>query len=107
MKKKGTVSEKSDSGMLVDEQKAGSCLNGSEQPSEWVGKPDNAAVIDDCFYVNNQRGTYVSVNKDGTFLVTSLTEEECISSTRWYLKAQQDGFPTGGNSYTGAVESKL
>jgi len=105
---KGMASGKKDSGEPVSEETRKNSTNGCEHPSEWVGKPDNAKVIDDCFYVKNQRwGTYVSVHKTGELLVTSSTEEQCISSTRWYLKAKQEGFPAGGSGYTGTVGGKL
>jgi hypothetical protein len=65
-------------------------------------------LIDDCFYIKKQRwGTFVSVHKDGNALITSLTEDQCVSATRWYLKAQQDGFPDDSKSYDGVVGGKL
>lgn len=65
-------------------------------------------MIDDCFYIKKQRwGTFVSVHKDGNALITSLTEDQCVSATRWYLKAQQDGFPEDSKSYDGVVGGKL
>lgn len=65
-------------------------------------------LIDGCFYIKRQRwGTFVSVHKDGHSLITSLTEEGCVSSTQWYLKALQEGFPDGNRSYDGTVGGKL
>lgn len=67
-----------------------------------------AAMIDDCFYIKRQRwGTFISVNKDGTLLITSLTEDQCIDVTRWYLKAKQEGFTDGSKSYDSVVSGKL
>ena len=48
-------------------------------------------MIDDCFTVTRQPwGTFVSVGKDGSRLVTSETEEACLNATRYHLKRQQD-----------------
>ena len=50
-------------------------------------------LIDDAFYVETKRwGTYQSYYPDGKGIITSLTEELCISATRWYLKGLQEGF---------------
>jgi hypothetical protein len=49
-------------------------------------------LIDDAFYIEPKSwGTYQSHYPDGKGIVTSLTEEECIRSTRWYLKQKQEG----------------
>lgn len=37
-------------------------------------------------------GTWQSHHPDGKGIVTSLTEEECIKATRWYLKMLQEGW---------------
>ena len=50
-------------------------------------------LIDDAFYVNEKKyGLWYSTDKDGNGLITSFTEESCISSTRYYLKGKQEGF---------------
>ena len=50
-------------------------------------------LIDGAFYVEKKRwGTYQSYYPDGKGIMTSLTEELCISATRWYLKGLQEGF---------------
>lgn len=50
-------------------------------------------LIDDAFYVKKQRwGTWDSYDKKDKSIITSLTEEECIRATRWYLKAKQEGW---------------
>jgi hypothetical protein len=75
---------------------------------EWVTKPEDAVTYDDAFWVKRQRwGTYVSVGADDLHIITSLTEELCIASTRWYLKARQDGFTKSEISYDGVVGGKL
>jgi hypothetical protein len=63
--------------------------------------------IDEAFYVEKKRwGTYQSYDKDGKGLVTSLSEEQCISATRFYLKGRQEGF-TESEAYEGVVAGKL
>lgn len=52
-------------------------------------------LIDDYFYVEQTRWKmWKSCEKlEEIPLVTSLTEEDCISATRSYLKWKQEGFP--------------
>ena len=65
------------------------------------------SLIDDCFFIKRQRwGTFVSVHKDGHQIITALSEELCIASTRWYLKAEQEGFGEVV-TYEGTVGGKL
>ena len=64
-------------------------------------------LIDDAFYVKQQRwGTWDSYDKDGKGLVTSLTEEQCISATRYILKERQEGF-IDSKTYESIVGGKL
>jgi len=64
-------------------------------------------LIDDAFYVERKRwGTYQSHYPDGKGIITSLTEERCISATRWYLKCLQEGFPEA-KTHEGVVGGKL
>jgi hypothetical protein len=76
---------------------------------QWATKPDGAVVHDDAFWVKAQRwGTFVSVLADDTQLITALTEEMCIASTRFYLKSLQDGsFCDNTVTYLGTVGGKL
>jgi len=64
-------------------------------------------LIDDCFYVKKGRFLWYSFLKDNTPLITSLTEEICIFSTRMYLKQKQEGFSETEKSYEGSVGGKL
>jgi hypothetical protein len=67
-------------------------------------------LIDDAFFVENKKwGTYQSFDKDGKGLITSLTEEECIKATRWYLKQlQENAFDkVQQKTYTSTVDGKL
>lgn len=64
-------------------------------------------LIDDTFYVQQKSyGLWDSTDKDGNGIITSLTEEQCISATRAYLKWKQEGFPESKN-YEGTVGGKL
>lgn len=48
---------------------------------------------DDAFYVEQKKyDLWQSHYPDGKGIITSLTEEEVIRSTRWYLKSLQEGF---------------
>ena len=64
-------------------------------------------LIDDAFYVDERKyGLWYSTDKDGNGLITSLTEESCISATRFYLKGRQEGF-SESQTYEGEVGGKL
>ncbi len=64
--------------------------------------------IDDAFRVEEKKwGTWDSFDKDGKCIITSLTKEICIYSTRWYLKQKQEGFPETENKYESFVGGKL
>jgi hypothetical protein len=65
-------------------------------------------LIDDAFYVVEKKyGLWDSYDKDGKGILTSLTEEECVRATRWYLKAKQEGFVETTNAHSGSVDYKL
>jgi len=71
--------------------------------------PEIAEVdwIDDTFRVEETRWkTWRSYTKEGKELITSLNKELCISSTRWYLKGLQEGFPET-KKHEGTVGGKL
>ena len=74
----------------------------------WVTKPEDAVVHDDAFWVKRQRwGTFVSIGADDLEIITALTEEQCVSATRWYLKGKQEGFTDDARTYDGVVGGKL
>lgn len=65
-------------------------------------------VYDDAFTVTKQRwGTFVSHDLEGNELITSLSLEGCVSATRWFLKARQEGFPDTATRYDSEVGGKL
>lgn len=65
-------------------------------------------LTDDSFYVKlNRLGLYNSFDKENNPLVTSLTEEECIITTRFYLKGKQEGFSDNSVTYDSFVGGKL
>lgn len=106
--KKDTTSVANDSGTLSKDKTTKNSSNGSKSLTNSDTSVQNNTMIDDCFTVKRQRwGTFVSVDKDGNGIVTALTEEICIASTRWYLQAKQEGFTEDAPTYDGVVGGKL
>lgn len=104
---KDGASELNDSGAITIEETNKSSSGGSVRHLKWVTKPEDEAIIDETFWVKKQDwGTYVSVNADDLHVVTSLTRESCVAATRWYLKAQQEGFEET-KTYESVVGGKL
>ena len=70
---------------------------------------EDRKIIDDCFYVEEKRwGTWQSHYLDGKGIITSLTEEECVRATRFYLKTKQEGFvDPEQKTYSSTVDGKL
>jgi hypothetical protein len=69
---------------------------------------DDTILIDGCFTVDKARwGTWRSYDSEGNGILTSLTEQECIRATRWYLKQKQEGFTEQTATYDGVVGGKL
>ena len=68
---------------------------------------DDTHFIDGAFTVDKARwGTWRSFDRDGKEIITALTEEQCVSATRWYLKCLQEGFPET-KTHEGTVGGKL
>ena len=66
--------------------------------------------IDDAFRVEQKKyGLWDSYDKEGKGLITSLTEEQCVTATRWYLKQIQENTldKTLEKTYTLEVGGKL
>jgi len=69
---------------------------------------DDTHFIDGAFTVDKARwGTWRSFDRDGKEILTSLTEEECVRATRWYLKQKQEGFTDTETTYDSFVGGKL
>ena len=65
-------------------------------------------LIDDCFYVKQGRFLWDSFDLEGKGLVSALTEEDCISGTRFYLKGRQEGWNDANIvKHEGTVGGKL
>jgi len=64
-------------------------------------------LIDDAFYVVKARFLWHSFDKENNGLITALTEESCVSGTRFYLKGKQEGWTEKGTTYDGEVGGKL
>jgi hypothetical protein len=71
-------------------------------------------LIDDAFYVDEKKyGLWYSTDKEGNGLITSLTEESCISATRFLLQFRQENkFESKNNGenvskYSGSMDYKL
>lgn len=65
-------------------------------------------LIDDCFYVEQKKwGTWDSYDQEGKCIITALTEKECISATRYYLKGKQEGWTEESKVYESTVGGKL
>jgi hypothetical protein len=66
-------------------------------------------LIDDAFYVEEKKyGLWQSHYPDGSGIITSLTEEECVRATRYYLKMKQEGaINENVVTYSGTVDGKL
>ncbi len=106
-KLKVSDSDQSDSTATVNTATTNASETGCSQPGNLDTK-QGATVIDGAFSVRKQKwGTYVSYAEDGTELITSLTEELCVSATRWWLKSRQDGFTETAATYTSVVDGKL
>ena len=68
-------------------------------------------LYDDAFYVTHQKyGLWKSFDKDDNPLVTSLTEEDCVRSSRFYLQLKQENRLNDvevSSIHSGSVDYKL
>jgi hypothetical protein len=52
---------------------------------------DKQFYDENAFYVEQKKwGTWDSYTPDGKCIITSLTESDCVSATRWFLKQLQE-----------------
>ena len=94
--------------MMNTDQDTSNASNKKVEQTSKDSKPNQENLIDDAFYVNEKKyGLWDSTDLDGKGLVTSLTKEQCISATRFYLKGKQEGFSENDSSYSGIVGGKL
>lgn len=63
--------------------------------------------IDDCFRVEKGKFLWHSFSKEEVALISSLTEDACVSATRSYLKYKQEGSLEEIKTYDGTVGGKL
>jgi len=65
--------------------------------------------IDDAFRVEQKKyGLWDSYDKEGKCIITTLTEEECVKATRFYLKGCQEGWDDANIvKHEGTVGGKL
>ena len=71
---------------------------------------DKQFYDDDAFYVEKKSwGTWQSHYPDGSGIITSLNEKECVGATRFMLKSKQEGEfdKSPEKSYSGEVGGKL
>ena len=66
-------------------------------------------LIDDAFYVEQKRWkTWQSYDREGKPLITSLSEDDCVRATRYYMKLKQENLLNEvGVTYEGTVGGKL
>jgi hypothetical protein len=63
--------------------------------------------VDDCFTIKEKKwGTWDSFDREGKCIITSLTKQECINATRFYLKGKQEGWKET-KTYSGEIAGKL
>ncbi len=71
---------------------------------------DKQFYDENAFYVEQKKwGTWDSYTPEGKCIITSLTESDCVSATRWYLKQQQEAAfdKSTESTYSGEVGGKL
>lgn len=86
-------------------------LNASKKKVEQTlndSKLNQEKIIDGAFYVKQTRWkTWNSYDENNKVIITSLSEDSCIQSTRWYLKKKQEGFSDEDKIFSGTVDGKL
>ena len=83
--------------------------NDTKEKEERTSNDSKQNLVDDCFYVEQKKyGLWQSHHPDGKGIITSLTEEECVRATRYYLKLIQEGaINENVVTYSGTVDGKL
>lgn len=83
--------------------------NDTKEKEEKTSNDSKQNLVDDCFYVEEKKyGLWQSYYPDGKGIITSLTEEQCVRATRYYLKLIQEGtINENVVTYSGTVDGKL
>ena len=71
---------------------------------------EDVKFYDDAFRVEQKKyGLWDSYDRDGKCIITALTEEQCVTATRWYLKQIQENTldKTIERTYSSEVGGKL
>jgi hypothetical protein len=70
---------------------------------------DKQFYDENAFYVEQKKwGTWDSYTPEGKCIITSLTESDCVSATRFYLKLKQENMLNEvETTYSGEVSGKL
>jgi hypothetical protein len=70
---------------------------------------DKQFYDENAFYVEQKKwGTWDSYTPEGKCIITSLTESDCVSATRFYLKLKQENMLNEvETTYSGEVGGKL
>jgi hypothetical protein len=70
---------------------------------------DKQFYDENAFYVEQKKwGTWDSYTPEGKCIVTALTESDCVSSTRFYLKLKQENMLNEIKvTYSSTVDGKL
>jgi hypothetical protein len=70
---------------------------------------DKQFYDENAFYVEQKKwGTWDSYTPEGKCIITALTESDCVSSTRFYLKLKQENMLNEvETTYIGEISGKL
>lgn len=71
---------------------------------------EDEVVYDEAFVVRQSRaGLFNSFTVGGVPKLCALTQEHCVTMTRWHLKCEQEGWPEGSTRVvnSGVVGGKL
>jgi hypothetical protein len=70
---------------------------------------DKQFYDENAFYVEQKKwGTWDSYTPEGKCIITALTESDCVSSTRFYLKLKQENMLNEvETTYSGEIPGKL
>lgn len=94
--------------MMNTDQDTSNASKKKEEQTLNDSKLNQENLIDGAFYVKQTRWkTWNSYDENNKVIITSLSEDSCIQSTRWYLKKKQEGFSNKDKIFSGTVDGKL